>query len=661
MALKTPINFSMAGLILAAGFVAVPVQVQAQNFFERLFGGPSYFDGPSYEERRRIREEELRLERERARPKIKVSSPRYYTYKPDAVKFYKLAALAVPPVAPAPSAGAEQTQPAVTPPASAPPPTPFEEARIYLKSFKLRMSAQVSKALIAHYAARPEFIWVRNGRVDVKARAALATFGRADEYGLVPADYKVTLPAPQRAVQLVMAQGDADAEQPGPAELARRASEARQKELVTFEMAMSAKALTYVLDATRGRIDPNRLSGYHDLPRKKVDLKAAMQEIAASDDISRYLESRQPQNKQFKILKAELARLQASGDQDRIEIAPGTLLKPGRSSPELVNIIAAIKLRGSEALKQKHAALLGAYAGDEVYSPELVKLVRDFQRENKLGADGIIGRRTVAALMGGDTNGSKIRKIKFAMERLRWLPREFGNRYVFINQPAYRAIYMNNGKAELSMRAIVGKKSNQTNFFYDEIERVEFNPYWGVPFSIIVNEYLPKLAADPSYLDRIGYEVTTARGKRVSSSSVDWYGVASRNVPINVRQLPGRKNALGELKIMFPNKHHIYMHDTPSKNLFKRDRRALSHGCIRLQNPRGMAAAVLGTSTDYIASRIKGGKNDKDMLSQKIPVFVSYFTAWPTPEGVVKYYDDVYDRDKRLGMAMKGTTKARQS
>lgn len=671
MALVTPSKISMAGLILASGFMVSPVEVQAQSFFERLFGGPSY------EERRRMREEELRRERERARPKVRISSPRYYTYRPDAVKTYKLATLAVPPApqtaqtaqtppasssvpATAPADGSAQTASApATAPVTAPPPTAFEEARIYLKSFKLRMPREVGKALIAHYAQHPEFIWVKDGKVDVKARSAMALLQHVDRFGLVPSDYQVALPAPEAPLQ--MAQGDADAEQPDPAEMARLAKEARQKELVTFEMAMSARVLTYVLDATRGRIDPNRLSGYHDLPRRKVDLKAAMQEIETSDDIAKYLTGRQPQSWQFKALEAELARLVSEGEGQHIEIAPGTLLKPGRSNPELANIMAAIKLRASEALREKHAAVLAAYAGTPDYTPEIVQLVRDFQRENKLGADGIIGRRTIAALMGGDTNASKIRKVKFAMERLRWLPREFGQRYVFINQPAYRATYFNNGKPELSMRVVVGKKTNQTSFFYDEIETVEFNPYWGVPLSIIVNEMLPKLSADPSYLDRIGYEVTTARGKRVSSSSVDWYGVASRNVPINVRQLPGRKNALGELKILFPNKHAIYMHDTPSKSLFKRDRRALSHGCIRLQDPRGMAAAVLGTSKEYIASRIAGGRNDKDTLNEKIPVYVSYFTAWPEADGSVKYFDDVYDRDKRLGMAMKGTTRARQS
>src|SRR3546814_9470773 len=132
----------------------------------------------------------------------------------------------------------------------------------------------------------------------------------------------------------------------------------------------------------------------------------------------------------------------------------------------------------------------------------------------------------------------------------------------------------------------------QTYFFQDEIETVEFNPYWGVPQSIIINEMLPKLRADPSYLDRMGYQVEV-KGRQVSSASVNWYGSTQS---ISVRQPPSSDNALGELKILFPNAHAIYMHDTPSKSFFKRDTRALSHGCVRLAEPRKMAAAVLGIS-----------------------------------------------------------------
>jgi len=245
------------------------------------------------------------------------------------------------------------------------------------------------------------------------------------------------------------------------------------------------------------------------------------------------------------------------------------------------------------------------------------------------------------------------------MERSRWLPEELGSRHVFINQPAYTATYYAPGEIPLSMRVVVGKKSNQTNFFYDKIEVVEYNPYWGVPYSIIVNEMIPKLSNDPSYLDRAGYEVTTPSGRKISSASVDWYSVAAKRSSVNVRQYPGRSNALGEVKILFPNKHHIYMHDTPSKSLFKKDARAFSHGCVRLQDPKAMAAAVLGKSKDYVTSQISVGQNRQEKVEGDIPVYVSYFTAWPEQDGSISYYTDVYDRDRFLLKALDATEKSR--
>jgi murein L,D-transpeptidase YcbB/YkuD len=208
------------------------------------------------------------------------------------------------------------------------------------------------------------------------------------------------------------------------------------------------------------------------------------------------------------------------------------------------------------------------------------------------------------------------------------------------------------------MRVVVGKKSNQTSFFYDEIEQIDYNPYWGVPQSIIVNEMLPKLYRDPAYLDRAGYEVTDARGRRISSSAINW-GQYGGKVPFNVRQRPGSSNALGELKILFPNKHAIYMHDTPSKNLFERDTRAFSHGCVRLADPRGMAAAVLDKPVDYVAAKIGAG-HSSEKITRKIPVYVAYFTAWPDQDGKVDYHADVYDRDSRVQKALDAIAAVRQ-
>ena len=257
--------------------------------------------------------------------------------------------------------------------------------------------------------------------------------------------------------------------------------------------------------------------------------------------------------------------------------------------------------------------------------------------------------------MVGENNDLKIQKLVIAMEQLRWLPDELGPRYVFINQPAFMVYYYNNNQEQLSMRVVVGSKQHQTFFFENQVQTVEFNPYWGVPQSIIINEMLPKLRADPNYLDRMGYQVEVG-GRAVASSSVDWYGSTKS---ISVRQPPSSDNALGELKILFPNSHAIYMHDTPSKSFFKKDMRALSHGCVRLADPRAMAAAVLDTTVDDVAKQIATGQNKGVSVPQKFPIYIAYFTAWPNKDGVVQYFNDVYDRDSATQKALDATSKAR--
>jgi murein L,D-transpeptidase YcbB/YkuD len=322
-------------------------------------------------------------------------------------------------------------------------------------------------------------------------------------------------------------------------------------------------------------------------------------------------------------------------------------------------VIAAIRLRSTPEFRSAHATTLAGYADGDEYTPALVELVRDYQALAGLKPDGIVGPGTISTLTFL-TAQDKIEKVTIAMEQLRWLPRDLGKRYVFVNQPAFTATYMEAGREPLSMKVVVGQKSNQTYFFMDKIETVEFNPYWGVPLSIIVNEMLPKLSQNPYYLDDIGYEVTTLQGQRISSGQVDWYAVARKQSSVNVRQLPGGDNALGELKILFPNKHAIYMHDTPAKALFSKPTRAFSHGCIRLENPRAMAAAELGKSVDYIGSRVAQGQNESDTVTDDVAVYVSYFTAWPGTDGEVKYYDDMYERDVHVSRAIDRTNRARQ-
>ncbi|MDW5313444.1 murein L,D-transpeptidase [Rhizobium sp. PL01] len=567
------------------------------------------------------------VQKQAARPLPKVTSPQYYTYKAEPLRRIATAKLVDPVVT-----GSVNNEPLPAMPRPA-----LSDARQFLPEVTAYAPADVAKAIETFYTGRDGFVWIDGDAPNAAAKAALTVLGEAANVGLDPQDYAVAVPSDT---------------------FDRNDMAAREKSLVEFEIQLSAATLTYITDTVRGRIDPNKISGYHDFKRKAVNLTGKLDNIARSHDVAAYLNSQTPTGTEFLALKRELETLQAkTGDAPRITIAPGTLLKPGISNPELANVVAAIRVKGSDALKVEHALTLSAYQGTPDYTPELVALVEGFQKEHGLTPDGVVGKASIRILTGGDTTESKAAKVRIAMEQARWLPADLGSRYVFINQPAFMVYYHNQGAEQFSMRVVVGSKAHQTFFFEDEIQTVEFNPYWGVPQSIIINEMLPKLRADPGYLDRLGYQVEL-KGRPVSSYDVNWNGSTAG---VAVRQPPSSDNALGELKILFPNAHAIYMHDTPSKSFFKKDDRALSHGCVRLADPRKMAAAVLGTTVEDVGKQIAGGRNKGVSVPQKIPVYVAYFTAWPNKDGTVEYFHDVYDRDMYMDRALEATRLARRA
>ena len=560
--------------------------------------------------------------KQEVKPLPRVTGPRYYTYKADALKRVAVDKLADPVVTSSISTD-------VTPAGDA-------GIRAAFASVNVRTTPDAAKAVETFYGDYKKLVWIDGTGVSEKAKAAIAVLADAAAVGLDPWDYAVQIP---------------------PESFDSADMNKRYGELAAFEIGLSSAVATYVQDAVRGRIDPNRISGYHDFKRKDVNLVGALKNIALSSNVKGYLESRSPASGEFQALKAELARLKAeTGGDERVVIADGTLVKPGESNPELANIVKGVVKHGSDALKTDHSVTIAAYKGTPEYTPELVALVEAFQKENGLKPDGVVGKASIRKLVGGDSAADKVAKVEVALEQARWLPVDLGARHVFINQPAFMVYYYEEGREKFSMRTVVGSKSNQTYFFQDRVQTVEVNPYWGVPQSIIINEMLPKLRNDPSYLDRMGYEVAVG-GRAVPSSSVNWHGSTAG---VSVRQPPSGDNALGELKILFPNTHAIYMHDTPSKSFFKKDMRALSHGCVRLAEPRKMAAAVLGVSEADVGKEIAAGGNKALSVKADIPIYIAYFTAWPNKDGAVEYFDDVYGRDDYMRKAFTATRAARQ-
>ena len=495
----------------------------------------------------------------------------------------------------------------------------------------LRVLPATRDALLAQYAAqayRP--IWLKDGKLTDRGKDVLQLLAAAGEEGLEPQSYLPT----------------------GLASFASPLPEYDQAAMARLDIDLSAAALRYARDASGGQFDPARLSRYHDVAPPWVAPDQALRVIAFSPFAADYLRGLNPTHPAYGTMKKALADLRAIEAEPRDDkIADGDIVKKGGSDAR----IPAVRTRLAEL---GFTAEPADEADPYLLDAELSVQLRLFQKQAGVRVSGALGPQTVTALNNAGSGGS-IDKLLDNMERLRWLPRDLGKRYVFVNQPAFEASVMKDGKPEWTTRVIVGKPDTQTSVFHDEMEMVVFNPSWGVPPSIIANEYLPKLRNDPGYLDRLGFKVVTQQGKVVPSSSVSWWEYGSK-VPYGIQQPPGEKNALGELKFLFPNSHDIYMHDTPSRELFEKDMRAFSHGCVRVQDPRKFASVVLGITPEEVAAKVESRDSTTVRLKEKLPVHITYFTAWPDAAGNMVYFNDIYGRDRTLGIARSATLVAQR-
>lgn len=495
----------------------------------------------------------------------------------------------------------------------------------------LRVAPAARDALVAQYAAqnyRP--IWLKDGKLSDRGKDVLKLLAASAADGLEPQSY---LPTGLTGFDAALPENDSAA-------------------MARLDIDLSAAALRYAHDASGGQFDPALLSRYHDLQPPWVAPAQVLKVVAFSPFAADYLKGLNPTHPAYLAMKKALAQLR--GEQAKpaaSPIADGDIVKKGGSDPRIPAVRARLAELGFTAEPADGAA-------PDVLDAELSVQLRLFQKQAGVKVSGALGPQTVAALNMAATGGSTDKLID-NMERIRWLPRDLGERYVFVNQAAFEAQVIRDGKVEWQTRVIVGKPTTQTPVFNDEMEMVVFNPSWGVPPSIIAHEYLPKLRRDPAYLDRLGFKVVTPQGKVVSSSSVSWNDYGSK-VPYGIQQPPGVKNALGELKFLFPNAHDIYMHDTPTRELFAEDVRAFSHGCVRVQNPRDFASVVLGWSPEQVAAKVDSKVSETVRLKQKIPVHLTYFTAWPDADGNIVYFNDIYGRDKPIENARSATLVAQR-
>jgi murein L,D-transpeptidase YcbB/YkuD len=271
-----------------------------------------------------------------------------------------------------------------------------------------------------------------------------------------------------------------------------------------------------------------------------------------------------------------------------------------------------------------------------------------FQRNNGLEPDGAIGKLTGQAL--NQSPSDLIDKASVNLERLRWLPDTIQNQeFILVNIANYQLDYIANLDTLFSARVIVGKQYHESPIFTANMSYIVFSPYWNIPNSIVRNEIIPLVRRNPNYLTQKNMEVVTYSGKAVDLSSVNW---SSKSFPYLIRQKPGENNSLGLVKFMFPNQYSVYLHDTPAKTLFTKEERALSHGCIRVQDPVTLASLLLKDNPEWDLAKIDAAMHQSYEsivnLDKKIPVVLIYLTFWADSSGKAYFRPDIYDRDQEV-------------
>ena len=490
----------------------------------------------------------------------------------------------------------------------------------------IRASEDVRKTVLAHYkdnGFKP--LWTENGNVSARGLAVLEVLAKSGEEGLEPLRYK---PAVLNDYTGAVSQLDGDG-----------------LGLAQFDVGLTVAAVTYAQHQSGGAFEPERVSAYHDLKSQRVSPTVALKVLAYTPYPAEYLKQLAPTHRAYAALKAELAKLQTPAQSSDPVFEEGKRVRIGQKD-------ARIELLRERLVKDGYISLSDATVDSEkraTLDKVLARGLKRFQEAKAIPQTSNLDAATVKALNGPDT--AELRdKLLSSMERARWMPDDLGARHVFVNQASYRVNVMENDKLIWASNVIVGKPMTQTAVFSDTFETVVFNPTWGVPQSIILKEYLPKLRANPGYLDKIGFKAINAKGKPVSSREINWNQVGA-NSGIGIMQPAGGSNALGEVKFLFPNSHSIYMHDTPNRELFAKSVRNFSHGCVRVENPREFAEVLLEMDRAQVDAEIDAGATKTVKVTKKTEVHLAYFTAWPDENGIIQYHSDAYGRDQTLKQA----------
>ncbi len=457
-------------------------------------------------------------------------------------------------------------------------------------------------------------------------------------------------------------------------------------DLAELELLLSNSFLTYTHDLHYGRVRAEQINLELLSGERPVNLSKLLVTAVETDQVQETLEGLLPKYPMYAMLRISLKEYREIAAKGGWQpVAYGNKFKKGARGQRVLALSKRLKVTGE---------LDSSIPGSEVFDDSLDQAVRKYQQRNGLYVDGVVGISTIEAL--NVPVEERISQIELTMERWRLLPQYLGNRYILVNIANYHLYGIENNNDTINMRIVVGKPQWNTPMFSEEMTHLIINPYWNIPPSIFKDDIAPRIKEDPEYMakknmDALGLEApekivvekpevveiednleatevtegNNAEGQELSEIEIqnkkaqEEYASKVLSGKYRLRQNPGPGNPLGRIKFLFPNKHSVYLHDTPNRGFFKKAQRNFSHGCIRVEKPLELAEFVLFSDPRWtqstIQSSINRGKTKTVHLEQTIPVYILYFTAWVDKEGSVNFHKDVYGLDKTLYNALRTT------
>ncbi len=403
-----------------------------------------------------------------------------------------------------------------------------------------------------------------------------------------------------------------------------------------LELLLTTTFFKYAKKAFSGTVDnPYNLNWF--IPRNKKNYKILLDSLVITNKEERVWE---PTNEYYLKLKEKLKQyrdIQKKGGFPII-VTSQKLLKISQTDSCLLKVKDYLVL--TDDLKNNDNNI--------VFTDSLSKAIRHFQKRTGLAEDGQINPETIAEF--NKSVDFRIKQIMVNMERLRWFPDEMETSFLLINIPEFKLHVFENNKKIWDTKVVVGNEVTKTSIFRGNISQIVLNPYWNVPRSIIRNEMLPLIKRNPNYLSKNNMQVLSGN-TIINPSTINWHNYKN-SIPFSIRQKPGEDNALGKIKFVFPNEFSIYLHDTPSKNLFNQPKRAFSHGCIRVEEPRKLALYILRNNENWKEDKVDAILKTNSLITipvkPNIPVYIIYFTAWVDSSGVLNFRNDLYNLDSQL-------------